>query len=150
MGMTTGKVLWLNLFGQVPDAYKLTVVFFLLINPLVFFFITPFLADWLLVGEFILTLGMALRCYSLLPGGLLVLEAVMCGRTSPAHVSQELAENPEVSEHTTGKAFTEALPFTAQRRVAIVAMANKLARTIWAITAHNREYDKNHVSIRLY
>lgn len=34
--------------------------------------------------------------------------------------------------------------------VAIVAMANKLARTVWAIAAHNRQYDKNHVSIRPY
>lgn len=34
--------------------------------------------------------------------------------------------------------------------VAIVAMANKLARTIWAIAAHGRAYDKNHVSIRPY
>lgn len=32
--------------------------------------------------------------------------------------------------------------------VAIVAMANKLARTLWAIAAYNRKYDKNHVSIK--
>lgn len=32
--------------------------------------------------------------------------------------------------------------------VAIVAMANKLARTVWAIAAHNRDYDKNHVSVK--
>lgn len=34
--------------------------------------------------------------------------------------------------------------------VAIVAMANKLARTVWAIAAHDCKYDKNHVSIRPY
>ncbi len=34
--------------------------------------------------------------------------------------------------------------------VAIVAMANKLARIVWAIAAHERKYDKNHVSIRPY
>lgn len=34
--------------------------------------------------------------------------------------------------------------------VAIVAMANKLARTVWAIAAHVRTYDKNHVNIRPY
>lgn len=34
--------------------------------------------------------------------------------------------------------------------VAIVAMANKLARTVWAISAHNRKYEKNHASIRPY
>jgi len=30
--------------------------------------------------------------------------------------------------------------------VAIVAMANKMARTIWALLAHDRQYDVNHVS----
>lgn len=35
-------------------------------------------------------------------------------------------------------------------RVAIVAMANKLARTVWAIAPHDRKYDKNHISIRLF
>lgn len=34
--------------------------------------------------------------------------------------------------------------------VAIVAVANKLARTVWAITAHGHKYDKDHISIRLY
>lgn len=34
--------------------------------------------------------------------------------------------------------------------VAIVAMANKLARTVWALAAHESKYDKNHVSIRPY
>ncbi|EBS3611380.1 IS110 family transposase, partial [Salmonella enterica subsp. enterica serovar Poona] len=34
--------------------------------------------------------------------------------------------------------------------VAIVAMANKLARTVWAIAAYDCKYDKNHVSIRPY
>lgn len=34
--------------------------------------------------------------------------------------------------------------------VATVAMANKLARTVWAIAAHGRKYDKEYVSIRSY
>ena len=34
--------------------------------------------------------------------------------------------------------------------VAIVAMANKLARTVWAIAAHEREYKKDYVSVRPY
>lgn len=32
--------------------------------------------------------------------------------------------------------------------VAVVGMANKLARTVWALISHYREYDKNHVSVR--
>ncbi|HEJ6944092.1 TPA: IS110 family transposase [Serratia marcescens] len=34
--------------------------------------------------------------------------------------------------------------------VAIVAMANKLARTVWAIASHDRRYERNHVSVRPY
>ncbi|MES2742935.1 MAG: IS110 family transposase [Pseudomonadota bacterium] len=32
--------------------------------------------------------------------------------------------------------------------VVTVALANKMARTIWAMLAHNREYDKDHLSVR--
>ncbi|MGJ0638864.1 IS110 family transposase [Xenorhabdus bovienii] len=34
--------------------------------------------------------------------------------------------------------------------VAIVGMANKLARTVWALVAHQREYQKDYVSVRPY
>ncbi len=34
--------------------------------------------------------------------------------------------------------------------VATVVMANKQARTVWAIAAHGRKYDKEYVSIRSY
>ncbi|MDE9488224.1 IS110 family transposase [Xenorhabdus bovienii] len=34
--------------------------------------------------------------------------------------------------------------------VAIVGMANKLARTVWALVAHQREYKKDYVSVRPY
>lgn len=54
------------------------------------------MAGWLLVIEFIFTLAMALKCYPLQPGGLLAIEAVLIGMTSPAHVSAEIASNLEV------------------------------------------------------
>ncbi|MGL4545271.1 MAG: SLC13 family permease, partial [Plesiomonas sp.] len=65
-------------------------------NPIVFFFINPFLAGWLLVIEFIFTLAMALKCYPLQPGGLLALEAIAIGMTSPEQVKHELVANIEV------------------------------------------------------
>ncbi|MDE9564386.1 IS110 family transposase [Xenorhabdus bovienii] len=34
--------------------------------------------------------------------------------------------------------------------VAIVGMANKLARTVWVLVAHQREYQKDYVSVRPY
>ena len=56
----------------------------------------PFVAGWLLVVEFIFTLAMALKCYPLLPGGLLAIEALLIGMTSPTHVRDEIAGNLEV------------------------------------------------------
>lgn len=39
---------------------------------------------------------MALKCYPLLPGGLLAIEAVFIGMTSAEHVREEVAANLEV------------------------------------------------------
>lgn len=95
MDISTSRALWRNFLGQSPDWYKLTLLLFLVINPVVFF-IDPFIAGWLLVAEFIFTLAMALKCYPLLPGGLLAIEAVMIGMTSAEHVREEIASNLEV------------------------------------------------------
>ena len=46
-------------------------------------------AGWLLVLEFIFTLAMALKCYPLQPGGLLAIEGVLLGMTSPESVYDE-------------------------------------------------------------
>lgn len=96
MEMSSGRALYRNFLGQSPDWYKLTLLAFLVINPLVFWFVSPFSAGWLLVAEFIFTLAMALKCYPLLPGGLLAIEAVMVGMTSAEHVREEIASNLEV------------------------------------------------------
>ena len=84
-----------NFLGHSPDWYKLTIVAFLVVNPILFV-ISPFLAGWLLVLEFIFTLAMALRCYPLQPGGLLAIEAVAIGMTSPETVFMEAENNFEV------------------------------------------------------
>ncbi|MEZ3498856.1 sodium/proton antiporter NhaB [Pantoea sp. KPR_PJ] len=96
MEMTFGQALHRNFLGQSPDWYKTLILAFLIINPLLYFFVSPFLAGWLLVAEFIFTLGMALKCHPLLPGGLLTLEAIAIGMTSAGQVKQELAGNLEV------------------------------------------------------
>ena len=85
-----------NFLGKSPDWYKLTIIIFLLINPILFFWVSPFWAGWVLVAEFIFTLAMALKCYPLQPGGLLTLEAVMIGMTHPEHVKAEIMANFEV------------------------------------------------------
>lgn len=89
------RALWRNFLGQSPDWYKLLLLIFLVINPIIFL-VNPFLAGWLLVIEFIFTLAMALKCYPLIPGGLLAIEAVIVGMTSAEHVREEIAANLEV------------------------------------------------------
>ncbi|CAD5356295.1 sodium:proton antiporter [Enterobacter cancerogenus] len=95
MEISYGRALWRNFLGQSPDWYKLSLLVFLIVNPVVFL-VDPFAAGWLLVAEFIFTLAMALKCYPLLPGGLLAFEAVIIGMTSAEHVKEELASNLEV------------------------------------------------------
>lgn len=95
MEMSYGRALWRNFLGQSPDWYKLTLIVFLILNPQLFCF-NPFVAGWLLVVEFIFTLAMALKCYPLLPGGLLAIEAVFIGMTSAEHIRDEIAGNLEV------------------------------------------------------
>jgi NhaB family Na+:H+ antiporter len=90
-----GAALAANFLGQSPVWYKRTIVLFLLVNPLLFA-ISPSVAGWALVLEFIFTLAMALRCYPLQPGGLLALEAVAIGMTSPTAVYDEIVNGFEV------------------------------------------------------
>ncbi|HXV73939.1 MAG TPA: sodium/proton antiporter NhaB, partial [Sphingomonadales bacterium] len=85
-----------NFMGHAPDWYKLAIVGFLLINPLSLYVLGPFFTGWLLVGEFIFTLAMALKCYPLQPGGLLALEAVFLGMTTPEQVKHEIEMGLEV------------------------------------------------------
>ncbi|MCW2478987.1 sodium/proton antiporter NhaB [Candidatus Symbiopectobacterium sp. NZEC135] len=91
--MSIRRTLQNNFLGQCPGWYKLTLLGFLILNPLVFFWVSPFLAGWFLVAEFIFTLGMALKCYPLQPGGLLALQAVFIGMTSPEQIWHEVSRN---------------------------------------------------------
>ncbi|HNP37623.1 MAG TPA: sodium/proton antiporter NhaB [Woeseiaceae bacterium] len=84
-----------NFLGNSPSWYKLTIIAFLLINPILFQ-INPFVAGWVLVLEFIFTLAMALKCYPLQPGGLLAIEAVVLGMATPEMVLYEADHNFEV------------------------------------------------------
>ncbi len=86
----TASALWANFLGSAPAWYKQTILAFLVLNPIVMLTLGPPAAGWLLVGEFIFTLAMALQCYPLQPGGLLTLEAVILGLTTPETVRQEI------------------------------------------------------------
>ena len=81
-----------NFLGNSPHWYKLTIVLFLILNPIVVVY-DPFIAGWVLVLEFIFTLAMALKCYPLQPGGLLAVEAIVLGLASPEMVFHEAEVN---------------------------------------------------------
>ncbi len=95
MAHTMAAALRENFLGTSPSWYKLTIVGFLLLNPILVY-TAPFLAGWVLVGEFIFTLAMALKCYPLQPGGLLAIQAILLGLASPEMVLHETEKNFEV------------------------------------------------------
>jgi len=96
MQPTLTQALKKNFLGNSPDWYEKSIIAFLLINPLALMVFGPFITGWLLVAEFIFTLAMALKCYPLQPGGLLAIEAVLMGMTSPEAVYHETAANFQV------------------------------------------------------
>ena len=85
-----------NFLGNAASWYKLTIIGFLVLNPIIMMTMGPFIAGWVLVGEFIFCLAMALKCYPLQPGGLLAIQAVILGMTSADTVFHEAEANFEV------------------------------------------------------
>lgn len=85
-----------NFLGNSPKWYKYTIIAFLIANPFLYKFLGGFWAGWIIVGEFILTLAMALKCYPLQPGGLIALQTVVMGMTTADHAWYELETNLSV------------------------------------------------------
>ena len=96
MQPTLAQALKKNFLGNSPDWYEKSIIAFLLLNPLILMAFGPFITGWVLIGQFIFTLAMALKCYPLQPGGLLAIEAVLLGLTSPEAVYQETVSNFQV------------------------------------------------------
>ncbi|MDH5456732.1 MAG: sodium/proton antiporter NhaB [Gammaproteobacteria bacterium] len=92
MAHTLAEAVRENFLGNSPSWYKLTIVVFLILNPILVVF-DPFIAGWVLVIEFIFTLAMALKCYPLQPGGLLAVEAIILGLATPEMVFHEAEVN---------------------------------------------------------
>jgi NhaB family Na+:H+ antiporter len=72
------------------------VIAFLIINPIAVITLGPFITGWLLIVEFIFSLGMALKCYPLQPGGLIAIQAVILGLTTSDGVYHEVIKNFDV------------------------------------------------------
>ena len=90
---TFARAFTANFLGNSPNWYKLSIVGFLVLNPFLVLLAGPFFAGWCLILEFIFCLAMALKCYPLQPGGLLAIEAVILGLTSPQSVYDETVMN---------------------------------------------------------
>ena len=87
------RLLTTNFLGQSPAWYKMTIVAFLILNPLLYYFVDPFVAGWVVLIQFIFTLACALKCYPLQPGGLIALEALVIGLTNPETIYNEILVN---------------------------------------------------------
>ncbi len=85
-----------NFLGGSAEWYKRTILLFLVLNPVLMLLLGPFATGWILLGEFIFCLAMALKCYPLQPCGLLAMEAIVIGLTAPASVFHETERNFEV------------------------------------------------------
>lgn len=74
----------------------MTMIGFLIFNVFALFILGPMVTAWIFIGEFIFTLAMALKCYPLQSGGLLAIQALFLGLTTPKHAYQEVSANLEV------------------------------------------------------
>ena len=78
-----------SFLGHAPAAYKAGLLATLAGNALLWWFAGDVAVGWAVVLEFIATLALSLKCYPLAPGGLLAIEALLLGLTTPARVYEE-------------------------------------------------------------
>ncbi|WP_378186659.1 sodium/proton antiporter NhaB [Aquimarina sp. W85] len=82
--------------GNSPRWFKLIMIGFLIFNVFSFYILGPAVTAWLVIGEFIFTLAMALKCYPLQSGGLLAIEVLILNLTTPKNAYNEVSQNLEV------------------------------------------------------
>ncbi|MFK7933628.1 MAG: sodium/proton antiporter NhaB [Saprospiraceae bacterium] len=82
--------------GNSPKWFKTTMIGFFIFNIVSYFLLGPMITAWIFIGEFIFTLAMALKCYPLQSGGLLAIQALFLGLTTPKHAYNEVSANLEV------------------------------------------------------
>ncbi len=77
-----------------PEWYKAMVIMFLVLNPaLLATGFSKFAVGWAIMAEFIVFLAGALKCYPLLPGGLLVMESLVLGMGTVEGLYEEAHHN---------------------------------------------------------
>ena len=94
--------LYSNFLGTSANWYKNLIIIFLVSNPIIYFILlntnldAGFILGWIILGQFIVTLAMALECYPLQPGGLIAIQSVILGLTTSKHIYQEVVLNLKV------------------------------------------------------
>jgi len=74
----------------------MTILGFLVFNVIALFAFGKTVTAWIFIAEFIFTLAMALKCYPLLSGGLLAIQAIVLNLTTAKHAYHEVEANLEV------------------------------------------------------
>src|SRR6188472_393598 len=90
------SILFNAFMGHSPRWYKYGVLAALILNPLILVLTGKFITGWVILAEFILTLALALKCYPLLPGGLLAIQCAVMGMVCPVLIYKEVENNLEV------------------------------------------------------
>jgi len=85
-----------NFLGNSPEWYKYTIIGFLIFNVISYFALGPSITSWIIIGEFIFTLAMALKVYPLVSGGLLAIQVMFLQLTTAKSAYNEVVMNLEV------------------------------------------------------
>ena len=94
--------LYSSFLGHSPEWYKKTIIGFLIVNPFLLWLFNQlnfdggFIMGWVLLIQFIFTLALALKCYPLQPGGLIAIQSLFMGLTTPYTLMHEVENNLEV------------------------------------------------------
>ena len=91
-----GGAFWNNFLGHSPAWYKAAIAFFLVLNVAVRFGLGKKVAAWVVLGEFIFSLGLSSFCYPLQSGGLIIIEAFALGLGTPETLTHEVEKNVNV------------------------------------------------------
>ncbi len=88
-----------NFLGNSPHWFKWTMIAFLVFNTIGYFILPGTVMGWVFIAEFIFCLAMALKCYPLQSGGLLAIQVLALGLTSPGHPGSDHGVYAEVSQN---------------------------------------------------
>ena len=96
MEPTLSQAFKTNFLGNSPGWYEKSIIAFLVLNPFILYFTSPFIMGWVLIAEFIFTLAMALASATTATRRVIALQAIMMGMATPEAVYNETVGNFQV------------------------------------------------------